>query len=255
MRKWTVFVVMPMRMPRKPFFVAGLFAALIGLTPAVLTSAGEKNIDGVVSGIHWLGHDAFRIDVADRVIYIDPWQISGGPQADIILITHDHRDHCSPEDVAKVRGKNTQVVAVKAAAEKLPPPVTVVKPGDSLAIEGIRVKVIPAYNVNKFRSPGVPFHPREAGYAGYLMDISGVAVYHAGDSDLIPEMASVKADIALLPVSGIYVMTAEEAAAATDQIRPKLAIPMHVGKGIGSLEDAERFKQQASVPVRILPME
>ncbi len=235
--------------------IAGALVMLQGLVSVAIAAEEGGGLEDVVSKIHWLGHDAFRIEAGGRVIYIDPWQISGGPQADIILITHDHRDHCSPEDVAKIRGKNTHVVTVKAAAAKLPPPVTVVKPGDSLTIDGIPVTVIPSYNVNKFRSPDVLFHPREAGYAGYLFTVSGITIYHAGDSDPIPEMASVKADIALLPVSGIYVMTAEEAVSAADQIRPKLAIPMHVGRGIGSMADAERFKQKASVPVRILPME
>ncbi len=235
--------------------IAGALVILQGLVSVAAAAEEGGSLQDVVNKIHWLGHDAFRIDAGGRVIYIDPWKISGGPQADIILITHDHRDHCSPEDVAKIRGKNTHVVTVKAAAAKLPPPVTVVKPGDSLTVEGVPVTVIPAYNVDKFRSPGVLFHPREAGYAGYLITVSGITIYHAGDSDPIPEMASVKADIALLPVSGIYVMTAEEAVAAADQIRPKLAIPMHVGRGIGSMADAERFKQKASVPVRILPME
>jgi len=236
-------------------WMAGVFVFLMGRAPVALAADKDGGIEEVAGKIHWLGHDAFRIEAGDRVIYIDPWQISGGPQADIILITHDHRDHCSPEDVAKIRGKHTQVVTVEAAAAKLPPPVTVVKPGDSLTVEGIPVTVISAYNVNKFRSPGILFHPKEAGYAGYLLTVSGVTLYHAGDSDPIPEMASIKADIVLLPVSGIYVMTAEEAAAVADQIHPKLAIPMHVGRGIGSMADAERFKKEASVPVRILPME
>jgi len=235
--------------------IAGVFLTLQCFVSAGLTAEQGRDLEDLVSKIHWLGHDAFRIDADGQVIYIDPWRISGGPEADIILITHDHRDHCSPEDVAKIRGKNTRVVTVKSAAAKLPPPVTVVKPGDSLTVNGVPVKVIPAYNINKFRSPGVPFHPKEAGYAGYLFTVSGMTIYHPGDSDPIPEMASVKADVALLPVSGIYVMTAEEAVSVADQIRPRLAIPMHVGRGIGSMEDAERFKQKVSVPVKVLPME
>jgi len=235
--------------------VAAALVILQGLVSVAIGAEKGGGLEDAAGKIHWLGHDAFRIEAGGRVIYIDPWKISGGPQADIILITHDHRDHCSPEDVAKVRGRNTHVVTVEAAAAKLPPPVTVVKPGDSLTVEGIPVKVIPAYNINKFRSPGVLFHPREAGHAGYLFEVSGITIYHAGDTDPIPEMASVKADIALLPVSGIYVMTAEEAVSVADQMRPRLAIPMHVGRGIGSMADAERFKEKASVPVRILPME
>lgn len=212
-------------------------------------------VERVAGQIHWLGHDAFRIEGGGRIIYIDPWRISGGPKADLILITHDHPDHCSPGDVEKIRGPRTTVVTVAAAAAKLPPPVTVVKPGDRLTVQGIPMTVVKAYNVNKFRSPGVLFHPKEAGYAGYVLTVSGVTIYHAGDSDPIPEMASLKVDIALLPVSGIYVMTADEAAGVADQIRPALAIPMHIGRGIGSMEDAKRFKKAASVPVKILQME
>ncbi|MFP3928757.1 MAG: MBL fold metallo-hydrolase [Desulfobacteraceae bacterium] len=235
--------------------VAAGCATLTWLSAFAMASPEGGDIEEFARNIHWLGHDSFRIEAGGLVIYIDPWEISDGPKADIILITHDHRDHCSPEDVAKIRGKDTEVVTVEAAASKLSPPVTVVKPGDALTVKGLRVKAVPAYNVDKFRSPGVPFHPKEAGYVGYLITVEGVTIYHAGDTDPIPEMKEIKTDIALLPVSGIYVMTAEEATGAADQIKPKLAIPMHVGKGIGSLEDAERFKKAASVPVKILPME
>jgi len=131
----------------------------------------------------------------------------------------------------------------------------VVKPGDTLKVEGIEIKAVPAYNLNKFKSPGVPFHPKEAGHVGYVFTVSGVTIYHTGDSDNIPEMSSIKTDIVLLPVSGTYVMTAEEAAAAADKIRPRLAIPMHVGRGIGTLDDRETFKKKTAVPVKILPLE
>lgn len=228
---------------------------LRGLASVAAVAPEAGTLEDVAGGIHWLGHDAFRLEVGGKILYVDPWQIAGGPEADLVLITHDHQDHCSPADVAKIRGPKTRILAVQAAAAKLPPPVSIVKPGDRLDLGWVRVEVVPAYNVNKFRSPGVPFHPREASYAGYLLTLSEITVYHAGDSDQIPEMGAFKADIALLPVSGIYVMTAEEAASAAEQIKPRLAIPMHVGRGIGSLADAERFRKKAKVPVKILPME
>jgi len=133
--------------------------------------------------------------------------------------------------------------------------IEVVKPGDARTVKGIPILAAPAYNVNKFRSPGVPFHPKEKGYVGFVITVEGRRIYHAGDTDVIPEMASIEADIALLPVSGTYVMTAEEAVEAASVIGPKAAIPMHVGRGIGSLEDAERFWENAEVPVEVLPME
>ena len=208
----------------------------------------------MASNIHWLGHDSFRIKGDGLVIYIDPWQIEDGPKADLILITHDHRDHCSPADVAKVQKEDSVIVTVAAAAAKLSGQIQVVKPGDELRVKGIPISAVPAYNVNKFRSPGVPFHPRESGYVGFVVTVEGQRIYHAGDTDCIPEMGSINADIALLPVSGTYVMTADEAVEAAAIIKPQIAIPMHIGRGIGSLADAERFKEKASVPVEILPM-
>jgi L-ascorbate metabolism protein UlaG (beta-lactamase superfamily) len=122
-------------------------------------------------------------------------------------------------------------------------------------VKGIPIEATAAYNINKFRSPGVPFHPKESRHVGFVITLDGVRVYHAGDTDCIPEMNEVRADIALLPVSGTYVMTAEEAVEAVKILGPALAIPMHVGRGIGSLEDATRFKELSPVPVRVLPME
>jgi L-ascorbate metabolism protein UlaG (beta-lactamase superfamily) len=215
----------------------------------------DVDVKRLVSNIHWLGHDSFRIEGDGVVIYTDPWQLEEGGKADIILITHDHGDHCSPADVDKVKKQDTVIVTVGAAAAKLSGSIRVVKPGDKLTVKGIPISTVPAYNLNKFRSPGVPFHPREAGYVGFVFTVEGRRIYHAGDTDNIPEMAGIDADVALLPVSGIYVMTAEEAVEAVTRIKPEVAIPMHVGRGIGSLADAERFKEKASVPVEILPME
>ena len=206
--------------------------------------------------IYWLGHDAFRID-GPLIVYLDPYRLGeGNPKADVILITHDHSDHCSPGDVAKIQGDDTTIVTVAAAAAKLQGDVRVVKPGDRVTVKGVEVEAVPAYNVNKFRSPGVPFHPKESGYVGFVIALDGQRIYHAGDTDHIPEMADLgEMDIALLPVSGTYVMTADEAVEAAETINPKAAIPMHIGRGIGSLKDAQTFKEKAPVEVVILEIE
>ena len=133
--------------------------------------------------------------------------------------------------------------------------VKAVKPGDKVVFGDITIEVVPAYNLNKFREPGKPFHPKEDGKVGFILSIGGVRVYHAGDTDPIPEMRGFKTDVALLPVSGTYVMTPEEAAEATRMIKPKLAIPMHYGAIVGSENDAEKFKQLAACPVQILKPE
>jgi L-ascorbate metabolism protein UlaG (beta-lactamase superfamily) len=130
-----------------------------------------------------------------------------------------------------------------------------VKPGDKLKLGDVSIDVIPAYNLNKFREPGKVFHPKEDGKVGYIMGINGVRVYHAGDTDAIPEMKGLKPDVALLPVSGTYVMTADEAAQAVKMVEPKLAIPMHYGVIVGTEQDAQKFKQLSTVEVQILKPE
>lgn len=206
--------------------------------------------------IHWLGHDTFRID-GPETIYFDPYELSGdNPPADVILISHEHFDHCSPEDVEKIQTEKTVILTIAAAADKLTGEVRIVAPGDTIEVHGIEVEAVPAYNVNKFRSPGEPYHPKEAGHVGFVVTVDGKRIYHTGDADFIPEMAELKdIDIALMPVSGTYVMTAEEAVQAVEAIDPEIAIPMHVGRGIGSLDAAEKFKEEAPVEVVILDME
>ena len=208
------------------------------------------SIDTVASRIHWLGHDAFRID-GPVTIYFDPYKISGGPPADLVLISHEHYDHCSPEDLEKIAGPETIIVTVRSCLTKLSGQTKVVTPGDSLTVKGIPIEVVPAYNVDK------AFHPKVNRWLGFIVEIDGVKIYHAGDTDLIPEMGEIQTDIALLPVSGTYVMTAEEAAEAALTINPALAIPMHYGTLVGDAADAERFKQllEGKVPVRIMKKE
>lgn len=202
----------------------------------------------MAENIFWLGHDSFRLK-GEKVVYIDPWKLApGAEKADVILVTHEHSDHFSQDDIAKISKADTVVVGPPSVAEKLGSKVVVAKPGDKLGVAGIAIEVVPAYNQNK------KFHPKSAGHVGYIVTLNGKRIYHSGDTDLIPEMAHIKADIALLPVSGIYVMTAVEAAEAANTIQPALAIPMHYGDPnvVGTRRDAEEFKRLAKVPVEIL---
>ncbi len=206
--------------------------------------------------ISWLGHDCFKIKNGKTVI-IDPFKLQKtSEKADVLLITHEHFDHLSIDDIKKVVSERTVVVAISSCQSELSKlkvrEVKIVRPGDRLSIDDVALEATPAYNVNKFRQPGKVFHPKEEGKAGYVVTIRGVRVYHAGDTDAIPEMKGLKVDVALLPVSGTYVMSAEEAVEAAKMIEPKVAIPMHYGAIVGSEQDAEKFKQLASCEVQIL---
>jgi len=207
----------------------------------------------LLNRLRWLGHDSFLLE-GPVTIYIDPWHLSGDlPRADIVLVSHEHGDHCSPQDVAKVQGPDTVVLASQNAAPQLKGAVRVVRPGDEVTIGEVTVRAVPAYNVDKFRAPGRPFHPKEALHNGYVVEVAGERLYFAGDTDHIPEMAEIQCDVALLPVSGTYVMTAEEAAEAAAAIDPQVAVPMHYGAGVvGTKTDAERFRELCPVEVRIL---
>jgi L-ascorbate metabolism protein UlaG (beta-lactamase superfamily) len=206
--------------------------------------------------ISWLGHDSFKIKNGKTVI-IDPFKIRPTTdKADILLISHEHFDHFSLDDIKKVVNESTTIVTIPAVKKELTSlkvkEVRAVKPGDKLKLGEVSIEVVPAYNLNKFREPGKVFHPKEDGKAGFIIGIKGVRVYHAGDTDVIPEMKGLKPDVALLPVSGTYVMTAEEAAQAVKMVEPKLAIPMHYGAIVGTEQDAQKFKQLTTLEVQIL---
>jgi L-ascorbate metabolism protein UlaG (beta-lactamase superfamily) len=127
-----------------------------------------------------------------------------------------------------------------------------VAPGDTITVQGVVVTAVPAYNTSKFKSPGVLYHPPGDGKVGYVVEMDGRRVYHAGDTDAIPEMVQIEVDVALIPVSGTFVMTAEEAAAACSTLLAKVVVPMHYGTIVGSGNDAQRFKELCPLPVEIL---
>ncbi|HMK55434.1 MAG TPA: MBL fold metallo-hydrolase [Dissulfurispiraceae bacterium] len=227
------------------------FLLLLTILLAAIAMAAEKPGGSMAKDIHWLGHDTFKI-AGNTVIYTDPFRIAAKDKADLILITHEHFDHCSPEDVQKLLKADTTVVAPSDCAKKLAGKVKIVRPGDKFTIAGVEIEAVPAYNTNK------QFHTKDRGWVGYIFVTGGKRIYLAGDTDFIPEMKSFKdIDIALLPVSGTYVMTADEAVEAALVIRPKLAIPMHYGAIVGSEKDADNFakKLQGKVAVTILTKE
>ena len=157
----------------------------------------------LLDSIEWLGHSGFRIDARGATIYIDPYRIADGPTADLILVTHGHYDHYSPQDVERVSGGHTWLVAPPAVAERAGGRVASIVPGQQLELEpvpGVEVVGVAAYNTSKRDEDGRPFHPRDAGGVGFDLNVRGERLYHAGDTDVIPEMDQVVGvDLALLP--------------------------------------------------------
>lgn len=192
-----------------------------------------------IDNIHWLGHDSFRIEDQGKIIYIDPWKLSSNaPKADYIFITHSHYDHFSIPDIEKLSKSETKVIGPADVTSKVKEQSITLEPGQFVKVDLLEVEGVPAYNTNK------SFHPKENKWLGFVIKLSsGTKVYHAGDTDFIPEMKSLKADIALLPVSGTYVMTADEAIEAAHSFNPSIVIPMHFGDIVGDKSDAQNFKK------------
>jgi L-ascorbate metabolism protein UlaG (beta-lactamase superfamily) len=189
--------------------------------------------------IHWLGHASFRIEDNGEQFYIDPWKLSEkAPHADVIFITHSHYDHFSPQDIEKIRNKETVIVAPTEVAKAIKGEVVAVIPGETYEVAGLKVQTVAAYNLSK------QFHPKQNNWVGYCITLSsGQKIYHAGDTDATPEMRPVRCDIAFLPCGGTYTMDAKEAAATANIFKPSAVIPMHWGDIVGSKEDVEEFKK------------
>lgn len=215
-------------------------------------STGQKGrseeVKSMLKNIKWFGHASFKI-TGEKVIYIDPFQLSGkevAKDADIILVTHTHHDHLSPDDIAKIQKVGTVIVVPRDGESQVTGTVKTVKPDTVLTVDGIKIETVPAYNVSK------QFHPRSNGWVGYIVTVNNQRIYHAGDTDFIPEMKNIKTDIALVPIGGKYTMDAVEAAQAVNTFKPKLAIPMHWGSIIGDKGSAEKFKSLCKVDVEIM---
>ncbi len=203
--------------------------------------------------IELLGHASVRAEGEGVVVYVDPFQIRRARRdGDIVVCTHEHYDHCSPRDIERVLKEGGTIVAAANCEAKLREfavEKVFLKPGETAEIGRVKIDAVPAYNVAK------PFHPREYGGVGVVLTIGGVRIYHAGDTDFIPEMGELgEIDVALLPVGGTYTMGPLDAARAVEVIKPKVAIPMHYGAIVGSRREAEEFEKRASkfCEVRIL---
>jgi L-ascorbate metabolism protein UlaG (beta-lactamase superfamily) len=177
--------------------------------------------------VKWLGHASFEIKTDDKTVYIDPFEGEYEDKADLILVSHSHDDHCDPSKIKKIRKESTVVIAPADCASKIGGKVKSLKPGEKASLGDIAVEAVEAYNYKRFRSPGKPFHPTGLG-VGYLLTIGNKTIYHAGDTDFIPEMKKLGSIyLALLPSGGTYTMDTAEAAQAVLAIKPEFVIPIH----------------------------
>lgn len=199
----------------------------------------------MLENVECLGHASVKIK-NNLIIYIDPYKIPGDDKADIILITHDHYDHLSLQDIKKIQTEETVIVIPSQAVGGISGIIKKINPGDSIIIKGIKITAVPAYNTKK------KFHPKKKNYVGYIVKVNDITYYHSGDTDKIPEMKDLNVDVAFLPVGGTYTMDAEQAAKAVEDIKPKIAVPIHYGSVVGTKDDAEKFKELCDCEVRIL---
>ncbi len=209
----------------------------------------DDKIRQVLDKIEWLGHASFKLN-GSKTVYIDPWKLPDGygGDGDVVLVTHDHYDHCSPADIKKALARNGKVMAAECCRKSYPNADYYTLAYMKHKIDDLDVYATAAYNTNK------KFHLREYGHVGYIVTLDGVKIYHTGDCDAFPHMRDFTCDIALLPVSGTYVMDPGEAVDACHLLKPQAAVPMHWGDPdvVGKKEDAERFKRVAPCEVVIL---
>ncbi|MBR4759149.1 MAG: MBL fold metallo-hydrolase [Lachnospiraceae bacterium] len=196
--------------------------------------------------------NSIRIEGSMGTVYIDPFQMKEAfHDADLILITHDHYDHFSPDDIRMVAGSNTTLVVPEKMAGKAKEvadavsKTETVRPGESYEIGGLSMETVPAYNLLK------PFHPKGAGWVGYILSVDGQRIYIAGDTDATREAKAVKCDIAMIPIGGTYTMDAKKAAEYVNELQPKVAIPVHFGHIVGKPSDGDVFAQNVKAPVEV----
>ncbi|MFH0863430.1 MAG: MBL fold metallo-hydrolase [Candidatus Altiarchaeota archaeon] len=187
----------------------------------------------------WFGNSAFRLDCGFAV-YFDPYKARDSHDADIVLISHGHYDHLDPASIAAVSRDDTTVICPNSCVQKVESDAHGLSIGDAVSLGAVRIEAVASYNLEKTN------HQADS-CLGYVVEAEGKRVYHAGDTDNIPEMKDLgQIDVALLPVGGTYTMDWREAADAVAKIKPKTVIPMHYGDVAGTLEDAVMFRNRVN---------
>ncbi len=213
-----------------------LAACAIFISWAVPAGALEKDVIKTSGGdlnITFIGHGTLMFEYSGKILHVDPYgkltDYGKMPKADLILITHEHQDHLDIDAINKIKTDKTKVILTETVAKKYPSG-SVMKNGDIMDVEGVKIEAVPAYNLVHKRDTGQPFHPKGMGN-GYVLTFGDKRVYIAGDSENTPEMKALKnIDIAFLPMNLPYTMTPEMVADAAKAFKPKMLYPYHTGE-------------------------
>jgi L-ascorbate metabolism protein UlaG (beta-lactamase superfamily) len=200
----------------------------------------------LLDGITWFRGSSVRIRRDGVEIHVDPLGLTEDSRADVVLLTHPHYDNFSEDDIARVRGPDTVLVAPASMKKLLADADHFMRPGDMVQLDGFDILAVPAYNIDK------KFHTSEHGWLGYVFTVGGTTYYHAGDTDYLPSMAGIRCDVAFLPCGGHYTMGVEAAARAAVACGAEVIVPIHWGEPHGTLEDVLRLSELYSGEVRIL---
>ena len=207
----------------------------------------KRGFMDLISGISWFRGSSVRIRRGGREIHVDPCGLTEAGNADYILLTHSHYDNFSEDDIARVRGPDTVVIAPASMKKQLEDADHFLRPGDMLQLEGLDVLAVPAY------TPKKKFHPQQNGWLGYVFTLSEITYYHAGDTDYLDSMATIRCDVAFLPCDGHYTMDSDEAVRAARACGASVLVPVHWGEAWGTPEDVQQMRSSFPGEVRVLP--
>jgi len=201
----------------------------------------------LTDGITWFRGSSVRIRRGGRELHVDPIGVHEESAADIVLLTHPHYDNFSEEDIARVQGEETVVIAPSRMKKLLEDGDHFMRPGDMLHLDAFEILAVPAHNVHK------RFHPPDQGWLGYVFTFDDVTYYHAGDTDFLPSMFGIRCDVAFLPCGGHYTMGPDDAARAAEACGASVVVPIHWGDPHGTREEVEGIADHYSGEIHILP--
>ncbi|HOA07170.1 MAG TPA: MBL fold metallo-hydrolase [Spirochaetota bacterium] len=232
---------------RKMNLAKVLFSLL--LISQLLFSADAGKVAGLIK---WYGQAAVSMTLEGKKIVIDPLHISKIEYADIVMITHSHDDHLSPADMKKVVGPDTIIVTAKEAEATIKKhfsnKIISLLPGQKINIGKIEIKAVSAYNIRK-----VKFHPIEKKWLGFVITADGIKIYHTGDTEFIPEMKEIDADIIILPLGQTYTFdSVDEAVKTAIETKSEIAIPVHYGEYEGTVSDARQFAEKLRGKINVI---